>query len=399
MPGPGTATRLNAKFTPGTKLDTNLLWDFQTTGGAGGYLPPGASGEYSWHLEDQAGNKLDTPFTPFRVDYNRKEWKQLKNDRIAIYWDNNDDSFGQQVFDRANQTVGSIQILLGTQMNRQIQVFIYGDQSDFKSALQPSSQNSEWVGGETYGEYATTIIWADANNLHEALRATTHEMTHMIVHDGLGNGIGLSAMPHWMDEGLAVYHESFPPALEPFLDNPLKQAIQSDTLLRLRGLGANFPADSLSADKAYAESFSVVSFIITKFGADKLRQLFNLFKGGTTADAAFQQVLSVDTDGLENLWRQSVGLQAKNYPQEATPTPGGVPTFAFSSVETPSGARATPTTVALQQPTAAAPTAIAAQPPAQGPTGGAGPGGICGGMLGVMGLAAFGVWRIGRRKG
>ena len=123
-----------------------------------------------------------------------------------------------------------------------------------------------------------------------------------------------------------------------------------------------------------------------------------LFKGGTTADDAFMQVLGVDQDGLENLWRQSVGAPTKDYAKLPTATPGAVPTFALSSAVTPGAETATPpptkisaieTAVPQNQPTAA--------PSSQSGSGG-GSGGLCGGIFGGIALASFGAWQIRRRR-
>jgi hypothetical protein len=69
----------------------------------------------------------------------------------------------------------------------------------------------------------------------------------------------------------------------------------------------------------YAEAGAVVSFLVDTQGEEKFAQLFAALKEGTTIDKALQAVYGFDQDGLENAWRESVGLP----PREAVGEGGG----------------------------------------------------------------------------
>ncbi len=388
-------TRLKPNFTPGTQIDTNAIWRFQSVNAAGGYLPPGATGEYSWHLEDQSGNKFDTPFQPLRVEDNRRTWKKIENAKIALYWYDGAQDFGQAIFDKATKTLAAIQDDIGATIGTKIQIFIYGDRQDFLTALAPGQH--EWAGGTIDETFTIVLIDASASELDYALEATPHELSHLVTHAAVRGPYSGIAVPLWMDEGLAVYHEYTPPQNEVRFDVALKRGIQSDTLLRFRALAQNFPSDPTLAEMAYGEAYSAVDFMVRTYGRDKLKQLMSQFQAGTTPDDAFQRVLGVDEDGLENAWRKSVGAQVKDYPKAPTLAAGAVPTFAFSSAETP-GAVAPPAPLVAQQPTPAlTPSAVPVPSPTPTPASSGGAGSLCGGVFGVMGLAAFGLWKLTRR--
>lgn len=389
----GATTRIPAKFTPGTDLDTSVVWNLgsDNSSAIGGYLVPGASGDYTWHLVDDGGNTLDTPPAPFRVVDNRVTWKEMKNDRVAIFWYDGDNSFGQDVFNRANKTLDTIESDIGATVDRQIQIWMYGDQDKFRSALPPGQP--EWVGGQSFNDFSVVLVLASGTNLDYAIRGALHEMTHQVIAEAM-RGPFQQALPHWMDEGLAVYHQFDPPHLDDFLQSPYNRAIKEDTLFHLKGLESNFPADPDQADVAYGESYGVVAYMIKQYGGDKMKQIFALFKSGATSDEAFQQILGVDTDGLENLWRKSVGAQEKTYRKQSTATPGAVPTFSLSSADTPAATTPTAPVAALQQTPTLAPIS---QPTPQGSQGTPG-GGFCGGLFGGAGLVAFGLWTRKRRR-
>jgi Peptidase MA superfamily len=388
-------TRIQANFTPAAQLDTSVVWNLgsNSSSAVGGYLVPGAGGDYTWHIVDADGATLDTPPEPFRVVDNRVTWKELKNDRVAIYWYSGDDNFGQSVFSRANKTLDTIENDIGAKVDRQIQIWMYGDQDTFRSALPPGQP--EWVGGQSFNDFSVVLVLASGDNLDYAMRGALHEMTHQVIAQAM-KGPFQSALPHWMDEGLAVYHQFDPPHLDDFLQPPLQRAIQEDTLFHLKTLESNFPANPDQADVAYGESYGVVAYMLKQYGPDKMKQIFSMLKSGATADEAFQQVLGVDTDGLENEWRKSIGAQPKNYVKEPTATPGLVPTLSLSSADTPSAATATPAAVALQE----TPTVTSGGAPTPQTSGGpaGGGGGLCGGLFGGVGLVAFGVMWTKRRK-
>jgi hypothetical protein len=58
----------------------------------------------------------------------------------------------------------------------------------------------------------------------------------------------------------------------------------------------------------YGQSWSLVSFLVDTYGADKFAALFAEMKSGKTTDAALEAVYGFDQDGLEDEWRAGVGL-------------------------------------------------------------------------------------------
>ena len=105
----------------------------------------------------------------------------------------------------------------------------------------------------------------------------------------------------------------------------LSDAIENDTVFSLQRMSSGSLAHtSKNVSLFYGESWSVVSFLIDKYGEDKFAELFATFKQGSTVDKAFQQVYGFDQDGLENAWRESVGLAAKQstgQQEQSTPLP------------------------------------------------------------------------------
>ncbi len=326
--GQASSSRQLPEFTSDTKVKTTYEWNLSRA-----YLPPGVTGQFWWTVQDSDGGQLQTPKQSFRVDDLSHQWKKISNDKLALNWYAGGDSFGQALFDRGVEAMKFLQQDTGVTVDRQIQIFIYGSRADFFSALEPGA--SEWTGGRAFPDYAIVLIDVAPSNLEWGKGATTHELTHQVIHQKIRSPLGDLSMPHWMDEGLAVYYETYPGKLDSQFEAPLKRAIQNDNLQPLRALSGSFPADSAAANLSYAESYSVVDFIIRHYGREKLAQLLQEFKRGGFYDDIFSQVLSVDTDGLEAEWRKDVGAKPRAVSTRAATTPTAFPTFSLSTDTTP----------------------------------------------------------------
>jgi hypothetical protein len=71
----------------------------------------------------------------------------------------------------------------------------------------------------------------------------------------------------------------------------------------------------------YGQSGSIIRFLVDEYGADKFAELLRTFKDGATQDDAFERVYGLDSLGIENAWRVSVGLSARAASPTATPQP------------------------------------------------------------------------------
>jgi hypothetical protein len=78
----------------------------------------------------------------------------------------------------------------------------------------------------------------------------------------------------------------------------------------VRSLASPFSALPELATQSYAQSFSVVEFLISQYGQGKMFTLLNTFRQGSGWDAALVKVYGFDMDGLDKLWREYV---AKKY--------------------------------------------------------------------------------------
>jgi response regulator of citrate/malate metabolism len=79
-------------------------------------------------------------------------------------------------------------------------------------------------------------------------------------------------------------------------------------------LASPFSAYSDLSYLSYAESYSIVDYLIRTFGKDKMFQLLDTFRQGSTYDGALQKVYGFDTAGLNTTWQKSLGISQITIP-------------------------------------------------------------------------------------
>ncbi|MBA7680935.1 hypothetical protein ES703_89256 [subsurface metagenome] len=163
----------------------------------------------------------------------------------------------------------------------------------------------EWTGGVAFTRYGIIAIGIAPSNINWGKRAIAHELTHLVIHQMTLNPYG--DLPTWLDGGLAMYTEGAPlPEYVAYLN----KAIVENSLISVRSLSSPFSAYAEDAVLSYAQSYSLVEFLISNYGRDKMLELLNIFRQGSTYDGALEQVYGFDMDGLNALWRDYVTAPA-----------------------------------------------------------------------------------------
>ncbi|MFQ5576849.1 MAG: peptidase MA family metallohydrolase [Anaerolineae bacterium] len=304
--GQAATSRNVAEFESGPSVEAEFSINQRSV-----YFPPGTRVEYWWKLTDAGNNTLKTERATYLYLDNRHQFKTLNNNRVTVYWYRGADDFGQALFDQANQGLDQLEQNVGVAIEQPIQIFIYGSQSDLLDAIAVGAQ--EWTGGQAFADQGVVVMGVSPGNLSWGLKATTHELTHLVIHQATDNPY--SDLPRWLDEGLAVYNED-PNRLDAQFRSSFDDAVESNALMTLQTLSSTFPADSDAANLAYGESGAIVKFIIDTYGTEAMAHLLQIFSEGALYDDALEEALGVDMRELDNVWRDSLGLE---------PLPGSEP--------------------------------------------------------------------------
>jgi len=306
------------EFAPATTVDVNWTLEMVKIGG----LPPGSGVDYWWVVEDASGGRIETAPSRVQFDDNRYPWHSFTEGKVTIYWYKGNDSFAQEIMLSAQQALVRLTEDTGAELEKPVKLYIYANAQDLRGAM---IYPQEWTGGVAFTRYGTIAIGISSDNLYWGKRAIAHELTHLVIHQMTLNPY--NDLPTWLDEGLAMHTEGM---LGSKFKAYLERAIAEKSLISVRSLSSPFSAYGGQAYLSYAQSYSLVDFLISKYGQAKMLELLLTFRQGSSYDGALEQVYGFDMDGLDTLWQDYVTMSAQSIEEKGSHTAliGALPALA-----------------------------------------------------------------------
>ena len=295
------------EFTPATRVDVSWALEMLKFGG----LPPGATVTYWWRVEDASGSRVETAPAQVRYDDLRYAWRSLTEGKVTIYWYKGNDAFARELMSAAQQALGRLAEDTGAYLEKPAELYIYASQQDLLGAM---VYPQEWTGGVAFTRYSIMAIGIAPADIDWGKTTITHELTHLVIHQMTLNPY--NSLPNWLDEGLAMYNEGL---LDPTFTFYLNAAIVEGSLISVQSLSSPFSAYADEAYLSYAESYSIVEYLIASYGQGKMLALLNTFSEGSGYDDALKKVYGFDMDGLDSLWRDYVTGQYQSAVGEMPP--------------------------------------------------------------------------------
>jgi tetratricopeptide (TPR) repeat protein len=173
-----------------------------------------------------------------------------------------------------------------------IVVLLYGAES-FRRLRQ---ETPEWLGGQFDGKIRVPL---PSEQLDQGMvkNILFHEYTHALVHD-LTNG----ECPKWLNEGLAEYQGRTQSSLPLRL---LAKAHEAKRLIPWPELSEHISPALPSAEVglAYEQSYSLVAYLITRYGFWRMRRLLKAIADGQPWEEGLAQEFRRKLPRLEEDWR------------------------------------------------------------------------------------------------
>lgn len=258
-----------------------------------------------------------------------QNWKEKKSEHFIVYFET-DDNFAKSVLDKAERDYNRIATELGYPRysefwtwDKRVKIYIYPDHKSFIRA----TNQPEWSHG--MADYTTkqiiSFVWSEG--FLESL--LPHEMAHLIFRDFVGFK---GEVPLWLDEGVAQWAEEYKRS---DMKRAIKKLYDDDTLLLVYTMMKRNPAEVkgqpqtfmlktktkkgaevpliLGSDNFvnlyYLQSFSLVEFLINKYGSDCFAAFCRQLRDGKSLEEALQfayptQIRSLDE--METQWRKYI---------------------------------------------------------------------------------------------
>jgi hypothetical protein len=305
------------QFTPAKTVNIEWTWDMRQSGS----LPPGSQIWWRWHYTDETGKEITSDRKAATWLDSIHDWQTISSGDLRLHWYKADKSFAQTMLDAGVEGLRRNKEQAGLTTDAPIDLYVYPNYDDMKDAIlyEPS-----WTGGMAFPEHNILIMGVSGSDATWDKNTVIHELTHILVGHFTFSCIG--TVPTWLNEGLAMFSEG---KLDADMQAQLDQAIHDDTLLTVRSLNGGFSELSDKANLSYGESQSIVNFLISTYGQEKMIQLLAALRDAKPIDDALRETYGFDTDGLEDAWRQSVGATPRVAVAQPTaqPTPTFVPTY------------------------------------------------------------------------
>ena len=287
-------TSARTDIAPGRSVEAQWTWDMRRTGS----IPPGSTVWWRWRTMDAEGREHRSERKELAYEDDRFEWQSHAAGNVTYYWYAGGDAFGRKLADAVNANLTNLQ--LGRDLVKPIKAFVYESAADVQGAILFAQQ---WAGGLAFGADNALLITVDPAAFDLHLPGVTHELAHLLVAEVTFNCFG--DLPTWVDEGLAVYAEG---ALPSGQRRALDDAIAQDALISLRSLNSSFPASHTGATLSYAQSYSIIAYLLDAYDWGKMQQLLAVFAEGAAYEDAIRRVYNLNLDQLETEWRASLPL-------------------------------------------------------------------------------------------
>ena len=284
-----------APQSPPYVVDTKWVWDMRQTGS----LPPGARLWWRWQLTLADGSSDLTNKTWLTWIDDDHNWQILSKQGVNLHWYAGREELAQQLLEAAVSSLSTLDEEVGAGLSDEVNLFIYGDVEAMRDSVLFEPQ---WTGGQAYYEHNIVILGINQQNIDWGVDAIAHEMAHLVVHNVVNHCY--SRIPTWIDEGLAVYAQGGPNAAS---QETLAAAFADDSLYSVRALSDGFGEHPAAATVSYAQSYSLVAYLIEMYGREKMLELLLAFQDGYRYESALQQVYGLTVEGLEAEWREENG--------------------------------------------------------------------------------------------
>jgi hypothetical protein len=306
------------EFEPGASADVAWTWEMLQSGS----LPPGARIWYRWRVTDKAGGERVSDEQRLTWLDDEHPWQSLSQGMLTFHWYGGSREFAEDLLGSAVASLARLGETTGVRPQSPIDMYIYADTDDMRDAV---LYEPGWTGGLAYPDHDILIIGISPGLVEWGKSTQAHELTHILV--GHLTFSCLGSVPTWLNEGIAVYGEG---RLDAGSSRTLQEAMEFDRLISIRALSGGFSEHPAKADLSYAQSYSIVNYLVEAYGSAKLLALFHNLRDGMPIEDALVAAYGFGVDALEDAWRASIGARprrAEGAAPAATPLPTPVPTL------------------------------------------------------------------------
>lgn len=228
------------------------------------------------------------------------EWQKQETPHFILYYQQYDHLLADYIMKRAEDDYKRIIDDIGIDPGIKARVYIAPDRNSYW-ALQPRGEKThEWSIGVFYPHQNLILLLSPKaqSATHPDLRQImAHELTHFILFTVTREKE--IDLPIWLHEGLAMYEAQ---QWNWHYRRIMAQTALTRSFLPLSSITKGFPPEKRLADRAYAQSMSLIAYIINKYGPNYLNRLIRYLVEGKQPAEAFFHVFGISLEDFEKNW-------------------------------------------------------------------------------------------------
>jgi hypothetical protein len=224
----------------------------------------------------------------------------LKAKNFTVFYDPPLRFAAQEVVDMYPRIKADLEHIFGWQLNLKPSVVLIRDRRQFQRMAESPLTVAFAVPTRNLIVIDHSRMSTNPFNLGVVLK---HELCHLLLH----HHIRASTLPRWLDEGIAQWSsDGIADIVMDQKRSRLNRVSFRNGLIRLHTLEKRFPADTPSLSLAYEESKSFVTYMIGKFGKQRVLTVLTYMRQGENVDSAILKALSIPLEELEKKWHRSL---------------------------------------------------------------------------------------------
>ena len=233
-------------------------------------------------------------------------WSSVKDEHFVVLYSENEGR-AKDILKMSEDFFAEVTSDIGYLPTRKITIWFFESKRDFRRAF--NAPIEDWAAGYAYPLSARIVIHNPTNAANRKIsleHLVKHEITHVVF--GLYLGQNLQNVPRWFNEGVAMYEADQWNQSENWT---MLTASLSHSLIPLYQLADVFPRDESSARVAYAESCSIVMFMVKEYGRESLKECIRALAEGNGIDESMAIATGIDTGWLEKKWLEEIRSRYK----------------------------------------------------------------------------------------
>ncbi len=242
-------------------------------------------------------------------------WGEIKDKHFVIFYESKKDASlakdllrqAEGYYSRIGENIGFSRTNKMWTWDDRVQIFLFATQASFVASTGQPVWSTGYADRDSRLFSSKTIItFRQEENFVDGL--LPHEISHLILHDFIPS---TARIPIWFDEGVAQLQESNKRVMANSIMKTMTSRGQQIPFAQFLHWDIRREKDTRKAQVFYAQSLSVVDYLVTKFGSDALGRLCRNLRDNKdfseALKAAYPGVFR-DLQDLEKKWISSFNL-------------------------------------------------------------------------------------------